>query len=340
LANKISTDAVETNQTDTEYTVCFHLTSLLFETESKRMNSSTHKKGASPLMIIIAFAIIYIVWGSTYFFIMKAMEGFPPFMLGGFRFITAGFVMLGWCLWRKEKLFEADLRIACVTGLLLLFVGNGAVIWAERTVPSSLAAILVSSAPLWFVLLDKPKWKTNLTNTKIILGLLIGLVGVSLLFSKQLGELINGGASAELTGLGILLIGCASWAGGSLFSKYKSKGSAVVNTTWQMLAGGMAFTIISVSRGELNNFQWSSISSDAWLSMLYLIFFGSIAAFSAYIWLLEVRPATQVSTYAYVNPVVAVILGVLFANEVLHTLQLVGLAVILCSVVLINKAKE
>ena len=304
------------------------------------MGKNTQGKAPSAWMIIIAFAILYIVWGSTYFFIMKAMEGFPPFLLGGFRFIVAGLIMLGWCLWRKEKLMEVDLRIALITGVLLLFIGNGAVIWAEKTVPSSLAAILVSSAPLWFVLLDKPKWNKNLTNKKIILGLLIGLIGVVLLFSKQLGNLMNGIATTEMAGLGILLVGSVSWAGGSLFSKYKSKGSAVVNTTWQMLAGAIAFMIVSASAGEWNHFQWTSVSTDAWLSMLYLIFFGSIAAYSAYVWLLEVRPAAQVSTYAYVNPVVAVLLGVLFAGEVLHTLQLVGLAVILCSVVLINKAKE
>lgn len=299
-------------------------------------------KGNDPsaALVITAFAIVYIVWGSTYLFILKAMEGFPPFLLGGFRFVVAGLIMAGWCLWRKENLFQADLRIALITGVLLLFVGNGAVIWAERTVPTSLAAIVVSSAPLWFVLLDRPKWKKNLRNKLIIAGLLMGLAGVVLLFSKQLGQLLNGNMPAQLSGLGILLVGCISWAGGSLFSKYRSRGSAVVNTTWQMLAGGLAFMLVSTTRGELNHFDWSGISTNAWLSMLYLIFFGSIAAFSAYVWLLEVRPATQVSTYAYVNPIVAVILGVWFAGEVLHTLQLAGLAIILASVVLINKAKD
>ena len=293
----------------------------------------------STAMVITAFAIIYIVWGSTYFFILKAMEGFPPFLLGGFRFIAAGLMMAAWCMYKKENLLHADLRIAFITGVLLLFVGNGAVIWAEKTVPSSLAAILVSSAPLWFVLMDRPKWQSNLRNKKIIFGLLIGLVGIVLLFSKQLGQLLNGSASTEVASLGILLIGCMSWAGGSLFSKYKSKGSAVVNTVWQMLAGGVVFTLLSATTGEWGDFQWNKVTRDAWLSMLYLIFFGSIAAYSAYVWLLEVRPATQVSTYAYVNPVVAVILGVLFAGEVLHTLQLAGLVVILASVVLINKTK-
>jgi len=299
-------------------------------------------KGNDPsaALVITAFAIVYIVWGSTYLFILKAMEGFPPFLLGGFRFVVAGLIMAGWCLWRKENLFQADLRIALITGVLLLFVGNGAVIWAERTVPTSLAAIVVSSAPLWFVLLDRPKWKKNLRNKLIIAGLLMGLAGVVLLFSKQLGQLLNGNMPAQLSGLGILLVGCISWAGGSLFSKYRSRGSAVVNTTWQMLAGGLAFMLVSTTRGELDHFDWSGISTNAWLSMLYLIFFGSIAAFSAYVWLLEVRPATQVSTYAYVNPIVAVILGVWFAGEVLHTLQLAGLAIILASVVLINKAKD
>ena len=261
--------------------------------------------------------------------------------MGAIRFLVAAAIMFGWAIWKKEPLRNvAMIKIALVTGFLLLFIGNGAVIWAEKTIPSSLVAIFISSAPLWFVLLDKPKWKANLSNSKIILGLLIGFAGVLLLFSQQLRDLLSGQLSAEIAGFGILVIGSMSWAGGSLYSKYKSQGSALANTAWQMLAGGVIFLLVSGLAGEWQTFHFSRVSTSGWLSMLYLIFFGSIAAYSAYVWLLTVRPATQVSTYAYVNPVVAVLLGVFFAGERLSVLQVAGLAVILLSVLLINQSKK
>lgn len=307
------------------------------------MNQNPHPESKAPstLWVVVAFATIYLVWGSTYFFIQLAIADFPPFLMGAIRFLAAGSIMFGWAIWKGESLWNIDLiKVAVITGLLLLFVGNGAVIWAEKTIPSSLVAIFISSAPLWFVLLDGPKWKANLSNSKIILGLLIGFAGVLLLFSQQLRDLFNGKASAEIAGFGILIIGSMSWAGGSLFSKYKSTGSAIANTVWQMLTGGVIFLLVSGLGGEWQSFRFANVSTYGWLSMLYLIFFGSIAAYSAYVWLLTVRPATQVSTYAYVNPVVAVLLGVLFAGERLTLLQIAGLAVILASVVLINQSKK
>ena len=304
-------------------------------------NPPPETKQPSTLLVVTAFATIYIVWGSTYFFIQKAIADFPPFLMGAIRFLAAALIMFGWAVWKKESLRNISMiKVALVTGFLLLFIGNGAVIWAEKTIPSSLVAIFISSAPLWFVLLDKPKWKANLSNSKIILGLLIGFAGVLLLFSQQLRNLLSGELSAEIAGFGILVIGSMCWAGGSLFSKYNGSGSALANTAWQMLAGGTVFLIVSAFAGEWQTFQVTRVSPSGWLSMLYLIFFGSIAAYSAYVWLLTVRPATQVSTYAYVNPVVAVLLGVFFAGERLSTLQIAGLAVILVSVLLINQSKK
>ena len=295
----------------------------------------------SSFLVILAFATVYLVWGSTYFFIQMAIRDFPPFILGAFRFTVAGLLMLAWGMLKGEPLWRADvIKIAFITGVLLLFIGNGAVIWVEKTIPSSLVAIFTSSAPLWFILLDKPKWQRNFSNKKIIYGLLIGFAGVVLLFSHQLGELLRGKVSAQILGFGILLVGSLCWAGGSLFSKYQATGSSLANTTWQMLAGGFAFLVVSAISGEWQAFHISAVHLAGWLSLLYLIFFGSIAAFSAYVWLLAVRPATQVSTYAYVNPVVAVFLGVLFAGEHLSALQLVGLLIILLSVLLINQSKK
>ncbi|QEC41473.1 EamA family transporter [Pseudobacter ginsenosidimutans] len=303
--------------------------------------STVAKKPASTIMVILAFATVYLVWGSTYFFIQKAVHDFPPLIMGAFRFLVAGGIMLAWCLIRGEKLWNPQqFKAAIITGALLLFIGNGCVIWAEKTLPSSLVAVWISSAPIWFLLLDKSKWKENFRSTSTIVGLIIGFIGVVLLLSDQLDAIMNTpGGGETLVGLLIVLAGCISWAGGSIYSKYNSTGSALVNTTIQMLTAGFIFLPGSFIAGEWKDFSFAAVSNSAWLSLAYLIVFGSILAFSAYVWLLQVRSPTQVSTYAYVNPVVAVLLGVFFANEVMSFWQLLGLGVILGSVLLINLAK-
>jgi len=295
---------------------------------------------ASPGMVILAFATVYIVWGSTYFFIQKAIEHMPALLMGAIRFIAAGAMLLTWCIIKGEKVWDAkQIKPAIVSGLLMLFVGNGALIWAEKSIPSSLAAVLVSATPIWFVLLDKPQWGINFNNRSTITGLIIGFIGVILLFSEQTSRTLGDKNTVQVAGLVILIIGSISWAGGSLFSKYKVSGSAMVNTTWQMLAAGFAFIPGSLLSNEWNGFEWSSVTLGSWLSVSYLIIFGSLIGYSAYVWLLSVRPVAQVSTYAYVNPVVAVLLGVFFAGEHMTFLQIAGLAIILLSVLLINLAK-
>ncbi|MEX6685928.1 EamA family transporter [Danxiaibacter flavus] len=299
------------------------------------------QKHASPLMVVVAFATVYLVWGSTYFFIQRAVSHIPPFLIGAMRFLAAGIIMLTWCALRGEKIFNPQqIRPAVISGLLLLLIGNGTVIWAEQTLPSSLVAVLVSSAPIWFVLLDKPKWKENFTSKSTLTGLFIGFAGVILLFSEQTGKALSGGGGImRIVGLIAIVLSSMSWAGGSLYSKYNGKGSASINTGWQMLSAGIAFVPISLLSGEWQSFQWQTVPASSWLSVVYLIFMGSLAGYSAYVWLLQVRPATQVSTYAYVNPVVAVLLGVFFANEHMTVTQILGLAIILTSVLLINLAK-
>jgi drug/metabolite transporter (DMT)-like permease len=294
----------------------------------------------SPAMVVLAFATVYIVWGSTYFFIQRAIETMPALIMGAFRFIAAGLILMIWCIIKGENIFSwQQIKSAAVSGLLMLFVGNGAVIWAEKTLPSSLVAVLVSASPIWFVTLDKKNWKANFTSRSTIIGLIVGFLGVILLFSEQTMKALSADNAVQVLGLLIVIIGSISWAGGSLYSKYKSTGSAIVNTAWQMMAAGIAFLPGSLLTNEWSGFEWSQVSTTSWLSVLYLVFFGSLAGYSAYVWLLQVRPVTQVSTYAYVNPVVAVLLGVLFAGEHMTMLQIAGLAVILTSVLLINLAK-
>jgi drug/metabolite transporter (DMT)-like permease len=305
--------------------------------------SATASKNASPMLVIVAFAIVYVVWGSTYFFIQMAVHGFPPFILGALRFILAGLIMAAWCLIKGENLFAIrGIKHALISGVLLLFFGNGIIIWVEQSMPSAMVAITVSSAPLWFVLLDKPKWAENFRSKSIITGMLIGLAGVILLFSEQISKIFSmpDTTPVKMSSMILLLFGAIAWAGGSLYSKYKpAQGSIIVISTWQMLAAGIAFVPGILIRGELNGFQWQEVPYESWMSLIYLVIMGSIAGFSAYVWLLQVRTAMQVSTYAYVNPVVAVLLGVFFANEKITGIQIAGLIIILGSVLLINMAK-
>ncbi|MFA4868913.1 MAG: EamA family transporter [Pedobacter sp.] len=306
------------------------------------MSPNINKK-AAPLMVILAFAIVYVVWGSTYFFIQKALAGFPPFILGAFRFLAAGFLLIIWCSIKGEKIFDKkSIKHAAIGGILMLGVGNGLVIWVEQFTPSGLVAILVSSAAMWFVILDKPKWKENLKSTSTVAGLIIGFIGVILLFAEQMMQTMNSAENGtRILGIILLLLAPIGWAAGSLYSKYNSdnKVSVSVSTSWQMLAAGLAFIPGMLITAEIKDFNLQNVSTDAWLSVGYLIIFGSILAFSAYVWLLTVRPATQVSTYAYVNPVVAVLLSILFTNESVTLIQIIGLLVILGSVLLINLAK-
>lgn len=300
------------------------------------------QKPASPLLVIIAFVTVYIVWGSTYFFIQMCVHGFPPLLLGGIRFFTAGILLFAWCAIKGEKLFVwKNILHAAVSGTLLLFVANGTVIWSEQTLPSAMVAIMVSSAPIWFVVLDKGKWGENFKSRSTIFGLLIGFAGVLLLFGEQIEvSLHQSGAQSKLWGMALLIVASIAWPSGSLYAKYRAtEGSVMVNTAWQMIIAGMVFVPGIFLHGEIQHMDWQAVPLHSWLALIYLILFGSIAAFSAYVWLLQVRPATQVSTYAYVNPVIAVILGIFFAHEKITLLQIIGLTIILGSVLLINLAK-
>jgi drug/metabolite transporter (DMT)-like permease len=305
------------------------------------MTAATNKS-ASPVLVIMAFATVYIVWGSTYFFIQMAIHGIPPLLMGAMRFSTAGSLLLIWCAIKGEKLFNrGSIVITAITGILLLCGGNGAVIWAEQKLPSAMVAILVSAAPIWFVLLDKQSWSVNFKSKSTIAGLIVGFAGVILLFGEQLDGIFSAGSVAsKLPGMLLLILGSISWSSGSLYAKHHpTEGSGAVNVAWQMIIAGLFFLPGSWLNHEFDHFNVSQVPLKAWSALSYLIVFGSIAAYSAYVWLLKVRPATQVSTYAYVNPVIAVILGLFFAGEHVSLLQITGLVIILGSVLLINLSK-
>ncbi len=296
----------------------------------------------SLLLVVVAFAVVYIVWGSTYFFIEMGVKGFPPMIMGALRFFTAGIIMLIWCAIKGDKIWSLKTIFSSgVSGLLMLFLGTGVLIWVERSIPSAMVAIMISANPIWFVVLDKANWRVNLSNKTTIGGIIIGFAGVLLLFGEQIMKSLNGSLStAQLTGFILLVLSPIAWCAGSLYSKkHGGNAPARVNTAWQMTIAGLAFIPASFVHHEYSTFNINHVPTSAWMALIYLIIFGSIAAFSAYVWLLSVRPATQVSTHAYVNPVIAVLLGVLFANESVSGLQITGLLVILFSVLLVNLNK-
>lgn len=294
--------------------------------------------------VIVAFAMIYVVWGSTFFFIHKALAGFQPFLLGAVRFSTAGLLLLGWCYFRGYRIFhKSTILQAGLMGLLLLFIDNGIIIWVEQFMPSGLVAIMSASAAIWFIVLDKPNWKANFRNLPIVVGLFMGFFGVVMLFGDRIAQAFDASErQANIMGMTLLLLGALAWTIGSLYSKYfgKSKSgeerNSMVSTAWQMLIAGIAFTLTAAARGEVSSFQPATVPASAWWAITYLILMGSVVAYSSYIWLLQVRPATEVSTHTYVNPIVAVLLGAWFAHETVTDSQVVALTVILGSVLLIN----
>lgn len=306
------------------------------------MISESSDSPVSSSKIIAAFAVIFIVWGSTYFFIQMAVREMPVTVMGTFRFLTAGLIMTGWSFLKKEKIFvKKEVLPALFIGFLLLFVGNGAVAWSEQFIESSIVAVFLASTPIWFILLDFRKWKINFTNVSIISGLMAGFIGIVFLFEEKIVATWSGTYQKwEVFSIVVLFIGSIAWVAGSLFSKYTTTTlSGTLNSGWQMLGGGLAFAITGTIRGDWSSLQWGEISVSAWGAVFYLITMGSLLGYSAYVWLLKVRPATQVSTHAYVNPIVAILLGVYFAAEKVSPLQIAGLAIILIGVLLVNLSK-
>lgn len=292
-------------------------------------------------LIIAAFAAIYIIWGSTYLGILLAIKTIPPFLMAGARFLLAGGLLLTWAFIKGERLPEKNSLIKIsFSGILMLFLGNGAVVYCEQFLPSGLAAIIVATVPLWFVLLDKRQWKFYFSNWQIIAGLLVGFAGVILLFAgKAAGDLFN--SHAKLVSLFVLIGGTIAWTAGTLFSKYrKMQGSTIMKVAVQMLAAGICFIIFGLILNEQKNFSFSRVSAESLWALAYLFLFGSVVAYLAYMWLLSIRPASLVGTYAYVNPAVAVFLGWLVANESISIQQGIGLGVIIIGLIIVNFSKE
>jgi drug/metabolite transporter (DMT)-like permease len=298
-------------------------------------------KEPSKALVLTAFAGLYIIWGSTYLAIRIALEHITPFFMVATRFIVAGSALFIYCLYKGEKM--PSLKTFCIAGfggVLMLFLGNGAVTWAEQYIPSGITAIIVATVPLWFVVLDRSQWNYYFANKLIVLGILIGFAGVLMLFAGK-GSLDLAGDKMRLISFFVLLVGTIGWASGSLYSKYKVvEASVTMKAAVQMLAAGIVSAIVGVISGEQNRLELHNITFESAAALAYLMTMGSLVGYMSYIWLLSVRPASVVGTYAYVNPVVAVFLGWLILNEAITSSQVVALLVILVGVILVNAKKE
>ena len=285
--------------------------------------------------VLAAFAALYIIWGSTYLGIRFAIETMPPFTMAGVRFLAAGAILYAGSRARGAVMpTRPQWRTAAVVGALLLLGGNGGVTWAEQRIPSGIAALLVASTPMWMVVLDALRPGGTRPGWAVVLGLLVGLVGILLL----VGPRSLGGEPVD--GLGALAVGGAalSWALGSIYQRGAPKAeSTLLNVGMQMLAGGALLLVVGLALGE--RLDPAEVSLKSGLALGYLVLVGAIVGYSAYVWLLKVSTPAKASTYAYVNPIVAVLLGWALAGEPLGPRVIASGAAVVLAVALITTAR-
>ena len=299
---------------------------------------STDTGGQRPArrgLVIAAFAAVYLIWGSTYLGIRFAVETLPPFLMGGARFLTAGVILYTWL---RATGTPAPSRInwrhAALAAALLLGVGNGAVNWAEQKVPSGLTALIIAGTPVWFALFDWLRPGGERPAFQTTLGIAVGFAGVMLLVGSR--SALQGGA-VDFAGVGALVCASVAWAIGSLYTKYTPRPeSPLMTAAQQMIAGGVILSLGGLLMGEASTFVWSNISTRSIVALVYLTLIGSLVGFSAYAWLLKATTPARASTYAYVNPVIAVFLGWALGGETLTGRMLVAAGIIVLGVVIIT----
>jgi drug/metabolite transporter (DMT)-like permease len=284
---------------------------------------------------LLAFAIIYLVWGSTFLFIRIGVSEVPPFLLAGLRFAIAGAVLYGWMLAKGERSPRPREWFSALLLAVLIFVLDyGLLFWAEQRVPSGIAAVMMATIPVFMALSEIVILRSQRLTMRLTIALLIGLCGVGVLVSRSLNL---GGRPVSRAGGVALIIGAISWAVGSaLTRKLPLPASKVTSSGAQMLVGGVLLLFTGALLGEMPKFHLGQVSLRAWIALAYLVVAGSIVAFTAYMWLIHHHSQTKVGTYAYVNPVVAVVLGYFFGGEPLELRTVVGTLLVLVSVIVIT----
>lgn len=289
--------------------------------------------------ILLAFGIIYFVWGSTYLSIRVGVREVPPFLLAGIRFLVAGVFLYGWM--RLKGVAHPNGREwagILLQGTLIFLIDYGCVFWAEQRVPSGIAAVVLATIAVFIALLEILVLRTQRLTARLGIGLLAGLSGVGVLTNRSLSL---GEAPIDRSGAIVLLIGALSWSVATILTRRLTlPASKPMSSAAQMTVGGAQLLALAAVTGEFNGFRASAVSWTAWLALLYLIVAGSIVAFTAYIWLLHYESPTKVGTYAYVNPVVAVLVGYFFGGESLGWRTIFGTGLVLVSVITISTMRS
>jgi drug/metabolite transporter (DMT)-like permease len=287
---------------------------------------------------LLAFAIIYFVWGSTYLAVRVGVREVPPLIFAAMRFLVAGIALYVWLIARGEPSPSArEWKSASILGFVIFVLDYGFLFWAETRVPSGVAAVMLATIPVFMALSEIIFLKTQGLTVRLALALLIGIGGVAVLMSRSLSL---GGAPIDRLGALALIFASISWSVASALSrKLPHPRSKVMSSGTQMLAGGVFVTLTAATLGEFRNFHPSTVSREVWLALLYLIVAGSIMGFTAYVWLLHHESPTKVGTYAYVNPIVAVTIGYFLGGEALGLRTVLGTLFVLVSVVVITTTK-
>jgi drug/metabolite transporter (DMT)-like permease len=285
------------------------------------------------LRILAAFIAVYFVWGTTYLAIKIAIETIPPFLMMGMRSLTAGTLLYLWGRLRGDaNVTRKELPSLILIGFLFFLIGHGVLAWAQQTVPSGVTALLVASEPIIIALFEPLFTTTGRVGKRTMLGMLIGVSGIAVLILPQGFDY----KKASLLGSIGILVCTSAWATGAIYSRVtKLPGSPLITSGLQLLSGGVMLILVSFLLGEWSAFTFTQVTIRSWLSLMYLILFGSVITFSAYTWLLTVTSATRISTHTFINPVVAMIVGWAFGGEVLTREMLVATVLIVISVYLV-----
>jgi drug/metabolite transporter (DMT)-like permease len=289
--------------------------------------------------LLLAFAAIYLIWGSTYLAIRVAVATMPPFLMASARFLIAGGVLFGLLKLRGAPWPTAhQWRANAIIGILLLLGGNGAVVWAEQFVPSGITALLIGVGPL-FIVLTEWAWPGGQRPTAVtMVALLLGFSGVTWLAAPWENA---PGAGVHPGGVLAILLGCVSWSLGSIYSRHAKHGAdPFLASSLQMLGGGVALLIVALASGDVARFEAAAVAPSAWGAFVYLIGAGSLVGFSTFVWLMKHSTPARVATYAYVNPIVAVFLGWLILREPITPRTLVASIIIIAAVAIIATAKS
>jgi len=299
------------------------------------MTNTPVTKTASPAAIWAGMLSIYIVWGSSYLAMRFAVQTIPPFLMAGTRFLLAGGFLLALRFLRGDRMPTLrQWRSAAIIGMFLLLGGNGLVVWAEQTVPSGITALLIGATPLWLVLLEGIFCRRK-PSLPVLAGVLIGLAGMVILIGPS--QLTGLHGDIDLLGGLAILLGALSWAAGSLYSRTADlPDSPLLYNGMEMFSAGLALLLLGSGLGEWGRLDLAAVSTQSWLGMVYLVVFGSLVGFSSYTWLLRNAPTMLVSTYAYVNPIVAVVIGNLLAQEPLTPRVILAALIIVSGVILIT----